>query len=224
MANFHLAATAPINPPGAKPVLSREQVWRALQIKVREPSLFVPVITSCAVVSEKGNVVNREVQFKSGLGLPEGKISEACTNYAPAKVHFKMDTGDEVENIVGQGPSDDENDLWLTYAFDWVIKEGADTSQHGKVSFFFVFLSFFFSSFGMHLILLDGRRGEGLRAKVGVQPFEALGLARDSQSSANHKRFLFLFDADGQECSCRHYYRHAQDGCRWKAVNEPCAT
>lgn len=144
MANFHLAATAPINPPGAKPVLSREQVWRALQIKVREPSLFVPVITSCAVVSEKGNVVNREVQFKSGLGLPEGKISEACTNYAPAKVHFKMDTGDEVENIVGQGPSDDENDLWLTYAFDWVIKEGADTSQHGKVSFLFCFSLVFF--------------------------------------------------------------------------------
>ncbi|TLD19708.1 hypothetical protein PspLS_09438 [Pyricularia sp. CBS 133598] len=134
MPTFHTAATAPINPPGAKPILTRGQVWRALQIKVREPSLFVPVITSCAVVSEKENVVTRHVQFKTGLGLPEGKINEVCTNYAPVKVHFKMDTGDEVENIVGLGPSDDENDLWLTYAFDWVVKEGADTSQHGKMA------------------------------------------------------------------------------------------
>ncbi|KAL8347801.1 hypothetical protein RB601_002882 [Gaeumannomyces tritici] len=86
MANtFRHAHSEPINPPGAEPVLTREQVWAGLQRKVRSPTEFVPAIESCQVVSEEGDVVTRIVQFKANWG-PSGKVTEVCTSYHPAQI------------------------------------------------------------------------------------------------------------------------------------------
>lgn len=43
------AATRPINPPGAEPVLTEQQVWKALQIKARKPQQFVPMYVNISV-------------------------------------------------------------------------------------------------------------------------------------------------------------------------------
>jgi len=86
MVNIHVAYTQPINPPSATPVLTRSQIWKGLQRKVRSATEFVPVIVSCKVVSEEGSVVTREVGFKEGFGPP--KVREVCKEYAPTKVSF----------------------------------------------------------------------------------------------------------------------------------------
>lgn len=127
MAILHLAATAPINPPGATPVLNKAQVWAGLQRKVRFAHEFVPPITSCIVEKEEGNVVTRRVVFE---GVRE--LSETCTEYAPCRVDFRLEDGSEVANIVGDGPSGDEHDLHLTYAFKWVMPDIAEGSEEAK--------------------------------------------------------------------------------------------
>lgn len=55
---YAFAATRPINPPGASPVLTEEQVWKALEFKARNPQAFVPMISSCKVVKDEGSKVS----------------------------------------------------------------------------------------------------------------------------------------------------------------------
>lgn len=49
----------------------------------------MPVIVTCDVVSETGNVVVRDVAFKEGYGR-RGIIREVCNEYAPTKVSTKI--------------------------------------------------------------------------------------------------------------------------------------
>ncbi len=66
MVTIHVAYTAPINPAGASPVLTRAQVFAGMQRKVRRAQDFVDIIESCEVVAKDGNVVTRRVQFRPG--------------------------------------------------------------------------------------------------------------------------------------------------------------
>lgn len=108
MVNIHVAYSQAINPPSATPVLTRSQIWKGLQRKVRSATEFVPVIVSCKVVSEEGNVVTRDVGFKEGYGQP--KVREVCKEYAPTKVsqfdnveHFSM-TEEDWDCSLNVGP------------------------------------------------------------------------------------------------------------------------
>ncbi|KAL2115243.1 hypothetical protein VTJ04DRAFT_10906 [Mycothermus thermophilus] len=51
MVTFNIIYTAPINPAGVSPRLTLAQVWEGLRYKVRRPERFVPVITSCEILS-----------------------------------------------------------------------------------------------------------------------------------------------------------------------------
>ncbi|RDA83079.1 hypothetical protein CP532_2564 [Ophiocordyceps camponoti-leonardi (nom. inval.)] len=121
---IHVAATAPINPPGANPVLSEGQVWDGLQRKVRRAEEFVPLISSCVVVEERANVVTRKVVFAED---EEKAVTEVCTEYAPSRVHFRMETGTEVQNIISRDVGD--GTLFMTYAFSWVVDNGAHKEE-----------------------------------------------------------------------------------------------
>ncbi|OAA75274.1 hypothetical protein LEL_07262 [Akanthomyces lecanii RCEF 1005] len=114
MAILYYAATAPINPAGAEPVLTPAQVWEGLRRKVRHADQFVPPITSCIVDKEEDNVVHRRVIFEGSK-----EMSEVCTELAPHRVDFRLEDGTEIENILSSGPSGDETDLYLTYSFKW---------------------------------------------------------------------------------------------------------
>ncbi|KAG0288628.1 hypothetical protein BGZ98_004191, partial [Dissophora globulifera] len=121
----NLAVTIPINPPGVEPVLTQSQVWAALQRKVRHPSEFVPVISSCQVVSEVDNVVTRVVDFANG----RSGIREVCTEHKPSRVEFVMEDGTIIQNVVSLGASSDDGsvdqkNIFLTYAFEWKTPQG----------------------------------------------------------------------------------------------------
>ncbi|OAA55643.1 hypothetical protein ISF_07748 [Cordyceps fumosorosea ARSEF 2679] len=134
MVVLYYAATAPVNPAGSAPVLTAAQVWAGLRRKVRHADQFVPVITSCVVEREEGNVVHRRVTFE---GRPA--MTETCTELAPHRVQFRLEDGTEVDNILAPGP---DGDLHLTYAFKWKFpkieeggKEESDTlAAQQKVS------------------------------------------------------------------------------------------
>ena len=90
MVAIYSAYTKQINPAGVTPVLTRAQIWKGLQRKIRMAQDFVPVISECKVLEEKDNVVVREAKFIPGAdGVPgqSGKtVREVCKSYEPTKV------------------------------------------------------------------------------------------------------------------------------------------
>lgn len=84
----YLAYTAPINPPNASPVVTKDQVWAALHRKTRYAQEFVPnAIKATEVVSETKDehgrdVVTRDVIFVEG----DRKAREVCTYFPQMKV------------------------------------------------------------------------------------------------------------------------------------------
>ncbi|AEO60397.1 hypothetical protein MYCTH_2309587 [Thermothelomyces thermophilus ATCC 42464] len=139
MVTINLAYTAPINPPGADPELTPDQVWTGLQYKVRRADKFVPIITACEVLDkeppapeqeeeeEEGpRVITRRVTFRPGItavlggGGDDGSsprvVREVCRLYAPCRVDFVQDDGSTVGNYVSRGPA---GELMMTYVFEW---------------------------------------------------------------------------------------------------------
>jgi hypothetical protein len=81
MVTFHIAYTAPINPPSSSPTLSIPQIWTGLQRKVRHAQEFVPVMESCTVQKEEDGIVTRVVKLRDG---PEA--TEVVTSFYPSWV------------------------------------------------------------------------------------------------------------------------------------------
>lgn len=90
MVQIYCAYTAPLNPPGASPTLSREQVWKGLQRKIRRAQDFVPVIASTDVLEERdgGREIVRVAHFRAGgpHGAKEKDVREVCKSFWPVKV------------------------------------------------------------------------------------------------------------------------------------------
>lgn len=47
-----------MNPPGVLPVLGEEQVWKGLAIMMRNPTRFLPAISSCEVFEDREDRVS----------------------------------------------------------------------------------------------------------------------------------------------------------------------
>ncbi|RMY89412.1 hypothetical protein D0862_10215 [Hortaea werneckii] len=128
------AHTEPINPSGASPILSRDQVWRGLQRKIRKAQDFVPVIEGTDVLEEKENEVTRVAHFKGTEGKPGHHVKEICKSYYPTKVDFWQPSGALITNTVSDGPGLTEHDYHMTYTFEWRypdVQEGSD--EHKKL-------------------------------------------------------------------------------------------
>lgn len=86
MVVVNCAYTEQINPEGASPILTRDQIWKGLQRKIRRAQDFVAPIESCDVLEEKENEVVREAHFKEFMGQPAHSVKEVCKSYPPTKV------------------------------------------------------------------------------------------------------------------------------------------
>ena len=90
MVAIYSAYTQQINPTGVTPVLTRAQVWKGLERKVRRAQDFVPVIIDCKVLEDEGNVVVREAKFRGGPdaipGQEDKTVREVCKLYEPVRV------------------------------------------------------------------------------------------------------------------------------------------
>lgn len=146
MVVINLGYTAPVNPPGAEPVLTPGQVWEGLQYKVRRAEKFVPIITACEVLSEtkpssssssaaeEEHVITRHVTFQPGAaGRPvaagETTVKEVCKLYAPCRVDFHQEDGSTIGNYVTR---DAEGQLMMTYVFQWRLPGVEEGSAEAK--------------------------------------------------------------------------------------------
>jgi hypothetical protein len=122
-ANF-VAYTAPINPSGASPTLTRSRIWAGLELKINSGETFVGgAITNTDVITtgttERGLAyTDREVTFREG----NRKVKEHCIKFEPMKVEFHQPNGSVVQNIISEGKGGKE-DLYMTYSFEWLHPE-----------------------------------------------------------------------------------------------------
>ncbi|GAA5998602.1 SRPBCC family protein [Rhodotorula paludigena] len=111
------AATRPVNPPGASPVLTAEQAYRGLGVKARHPEKFVPAITESRLEMDTEDKVVRYVRFNGG---PEKKEEIAFFPNCIAYFEMSPDSPDSppvrITNLLSYGPPP-SNDLLLTFSF-----------------------------------------------------------------------------------------------------------
>ncbi|KAF2172010.1 hypothetical protein M409DRAFT_63519 [Zasmidium cellare ATCC 36951] len=133
MVTINCAYTEAINPAGATPVLTRDQIWKGLQRKIRKAQDFVPVIEACDVIEEKENEVVREAHFKAVQGFEKKTVREVCKSYYPTKVDFWQPSGALITNTVSDGASLEEHDLNMTYTFEWREEVAEGSEEHKKL-------------------------------------------------------------------------------------------
>ena len=122
MTKIHIVHTAPINPPGSSPRITRAQAWAGLARKARHPEEFVPVVAGCEILRDTASsspgtdpfhplsaTANDQeieciVHFKPGV--PHAmQIRETCTLRAPCRLDYAMEDGSTAVNLIGVGPS-----------------------------------------------------------------------------------------------------------------------
>ena len=85
------AVSRRVNPPGATPVLTEEQVWKGLGIKARNPMTFVPMITSSEVLSDDGTkVCAMLISFSISNLVGQIVRSVRFNNGEPVKEHIEL--------------------------------------------------------------------------------------------------------------------------------------
>lgn len=105
---YSLSYAIPVNPEGTEPQLTREQVWRGLEMKAENAIPFVNGMTQCDVLARSANTITREVTFRGT------QHKEHITLYEPILVHFdRMDGTGWIDNTI----SDSDAGLLLTFTF-----------------------------------------------------------------------------------------------------------
>jgi len=136
MVVIHCAYTEQINPSGTTPVLTRDQIWRGLQRKVRRAQDFVPVIEDCEVLEERTTdgvpEVVRLAHFKAMGDRPPTKVEEVCRSFYPTKIDFVQPSGAVITNTVSDGPGLTEHDYNMTYTFEWRFPDVAEGSSEAQ--------------------------------------------------------------------------------------------
>jgi len=108
---YALSHAVAVNPSGAEPVLSREQVWQGLVMKAENAVPFVPGMEVCEVLERHPDGLLREVSFRGS------RMREKITLTAPVEVLFeRVDSPDNagwITNVI----SESEQGLLLTFTF-----------------------------------------------------------------------------------------------------------
>ena len=99
-----------------RPVLSRDQVWSGLMLKVYDATPFVPLMTKCEVISKLENGIIRKIVF-DGMELKERIIF-----YPKKKVEFiRIGFGAEMGTIWNEIIGNDPMELKLRFSFELEI-------------------------------------------------------------------------------------------------------
>ena len=107
---IYSTATVPVNPEG-ETGLTREQVWKGLELKARDARLFLPdgICTRCDVVEESGTHFVREATIAGA------DLREIITLEPERKVTFFQATGPREGAIVNELFEDEGGALQLKF-------------------------------------------------------------------------------------------------------------
>ncbi|HEY3916164.1 MAG TPA: SRPBCC family protein [Stellaceae bacterium] len=108
---YVLSVAVDVNPEGATPRLSQDQVWRGLVMKAENAVLFVPRMQSCTVIERHADELLREV-------VADGhRFHEKITFTSPVEVLFERvgttDNAGWITNVI----SESAHGLLLTFTF-----------------------------------------------------------------------------------------------------------
>ncbi|KAJ5126763.1 hypothetical protein N7448_007542 [Penicillium atrosanguineum] len=124
MITLNVAYTEPVNcSDPCIPTLTREQIWKGLELKARCPQDFIPSFDNSRVIEERddGSYILREAHVASDLreSPMAGKwIREECRLYRPIMSHFTLPDGSIIQNALSEGPG---QDLYLTFTYQWKL-------------------------------------------------------------------------------------------------------
>jgi hypothetical protein len=107
---IYSTATVPVNPAG-ETRLTREQVWKGLELKARDARLFLPpgLCTRCDVVEES------PTHFVRDATIGGADLREIITLEPQSKVTFFQATGPREGAIVNELFEDGEGELQLRF-------------------------------------------------------------------------------------------------------------
>ncbi len=123
---YTLSYAIPVNPAGVEPRLTKEQVWRGLEMKAENAIPFVNGMSQCDMLERTDNTITRVVTFKGS------QHKELITLFPPVKVQFeRMDGTGWIDNTL----SESEGGLILSFTFGVTfpgIEENSDAERsHG---------------------------------------------------------------------------------------------
>ena len=105
---YLLSHAIQINPPGAEPQLSVQDVWCGLVMKAENALPFVPGMARCDVIERGDDWLLRVVEFAGN------EFEERITLRSPVQVHFeRVGGGGFIENTI----SSSDMGLLLTFTF-----------------------------------------------------------------------------------------------------------
>ncbi len=107
---IYSTATVPVNPPG-ETKLTRDQVWKGLELKARDARLFLPpgLCTRCEVTEESASHFVREATIAGS------DLREIITLEPQRKVTFFQATGPREGAIVNELFEDEAGELQLKF-------------------------------------------------------------------------------------------------------------
>ncbi|WP_298887207.1 SRPBCC family protein [uncultured Bradyrhizobium sp.] len=107
---IYSTATVPVNPVG-ETRLSREQVWKGLELKARDARLFLPpgLCTRCEIVEESATHFVREVTIAGS------DLREIIALEPQSKVTFFQATGPREGAIINEIVENDAGELMLRF-------------------------------------------------------------------------------------------------------------
>jgi len=107
---IYSTATVPVNPAG-EPKLTREQVWKGLELKARDARLFLPpgLCTKCDVTEESAT------HFVRDATIAGADLREIITLEPRRKVTFFQATGPREGAIINELFEDEAGELQLKF-------------------------------------------------------------------------------------------------------------
>jgi len=107
---IYSTATVPVNPAG-EPKLTREQVWKGLELKARDARLFLPpgLCTKCGVTEESAT------HFVRDATIAGADLREIITLEPQRKVTFFQATGPREGAIINELFEDEAGELQLKF-------------------------------------------------------------------------------------------------------------
>lgn len=105
---YAVSVSMEVNPPGVKPMLTLDKLWRGLELKAEDPVPFVPGMESCTVIERMDDGFLREVVVRGQT------FREILSFTPPVQIRFERVEGEEsgwIMNTLSEGPTG----LLLTY-------------------------------------------------------------------------------------------------------------
>ena len=122
---YSFAHTVPVNPPGASPILSWDELWRGLVRKAEDPVGFVNGMESSTVLERSEDGLVREAVYR------DTRIRERVSFQEPDSVRFEqIDT--EAPGAVTNEIADGKDGLELTFTFTLRFRGVAEGSEEER--------------------------------------------------------------------------------------------